>query len=547
MVCFFGGVNINLKLVFSLLSLILVLSVSAVSAEILNDGNSMDLMDNDEIDLNSDILNNYLSDDAPSDVISGGDVPIDNPSGDSSSDDNPFGDDSGSDDIEDTTKNTTLKIISQDDWKIFGVKNYTVKLLDEDSNPISKAKIHFKIKTPKGIFTNKTRYTDKNGIAILVLNFSLRGTYNIEVSYDGDCDYNPAESVDSNVMLYEKTIIRTSTYSYRSSHLIVRLYSTKGYYVPNKKLIISIDNVKYYRTTDSKGQAYIKMPSNKKLIKLNCTFSSLDYYEGSNRIMDLPVYKKTYTKPLVYAILKGKYFKVLLKGVDGKILSNERVKITINGKNFTKITNKKGIAYLKVSLNGDEYAVSISYGNNGVYGPSKNSTVLNVIDPSGQFKRGLNQNTKLSVSKYLSGGGYAKVTASIKRLSKKITGKYSTKLEKATAIYNYVRDNLDYEYYPNSRKGASKTLSTKSGNCCDHSNLIVALCRASNIPARYAHAQGCRFVRSGHVEGHVWAQVYVGGRWYSADGTSYRNRLGHVNNWDTKSYSRLHIYRNIPF
>jgi hypothetical protein len=53
--------------------------------------------------------------------------------------------------------------------------------------------------------------------------------------------------------------------------------------------------------------------------------------------MDLPVYKKTYTKPLVYAILKGKYFKVLLKGVDGKILSNERVKITINGKNFTKI------------------------------------------------------------------------------------------------------------------------------------------------------------------------------------------------------------------
>ena len=148
--------------------------------------------------------------------------------------------------------------------------------------------------------------------------------------------------------------------------------------------------------------------------------------------------------------------------------------------------------------------------------------------------------------RYLSGGGYAKVTKSIKKKSRKITRKYSTKLEKATAIFNYVRDTLGYSYYANSRKGASKTLKTKFGNCCDHTNLIVALCRASKIPARYAHAQGCRF-SDGSVEGHVWAQIYVGGRWYSADGTSYRNSLGHVSNWNTKSYNRLHIYRSIPF
>ena len=119
-------------------------------------------------------------------------------------------------------------------------------------------------------------------------------------------------------------------------------------------------------------------------------------------------------------------------------------------------------------------------------------------------------------------------------------------MEKATAIFNYVRDNLGYSYYANSRKGAAKTLKTKRGNCCDHANLIVALCRASKIPARYSHAKGCRF-GSGLVTGHVWAQIYVNGRWYSADGTSYRNSLGHINNWNTKSYRKLHIYRRIPF
>lgn len=288
------------------------------------------------------------------------------------------------------------------------------------------------------------------------------------------------------------------------------------------------------------------MPSDKKSVKLSCSFSASDYCEASSLSMALPVYKKTYMKSLVYAILRNQYFKIILKGVDGKILKNERIKFTIDGKNYYRTTNDKGIAYMKVKLKGNAYRVYFSFDNNGIYGPSSTSSILNVIDPSGQFKKGLNQNTKLSVSKYLTGGGYAKITKSIRQLSKQITGKYKTKLEKATAIYNYVRDNLGYSYYANSKKGAAKTLKTKKGNCCDHSNLIVALCRASKIPARYSHARGCKF-GSGVVTGHVWAQIYVGGRWYSADATSYRNRLGHINNWNTKSYRFKGNYRNIPF
>ncbi|MBR4396922.1 MAG: hypothetical protein IKS93_03610, partial [Methanobrevibacter sp.] len=358
---------------------------------------------------------------------------------------------------------------------------------------------------------------------------------------------NAAESVNSTVILYENTIIKTpKKYAYRSSNFTIKLVSSRGGVISNQKLIIFVDGVKYTRTTDSKGQVYIKMPSDKKSVNFNCTFSGGDYLVNSSLSMKLPVYKKTYTKPLVYSILKGKCFKILLKGIDGKILKKERVKFTIDGKNYTRTTNDKGIAYLKINLSRNAYKVRFYYDNNGIYGPSSNSSTLNVIDPSGQFKKGLNQNTKLSVSKYLYGGGYATITKSIRALSKKITGKYSTKLEKATAIFNYVRDTLGYSYYSNSKKGASRTLKTKSGNCCDHSNLIVALCRSSKIPARYAHAKGCKF-GSGLTTGHVWAQIYVNGRWYSADGTSYRNSLGHISNWDTKSYYRLRIYRNIPF
>ena len=499
--------------------LIFLLSVSAVSADSMDDENSLTLVNASEFSIIGD--NEDLND-----------VDLDS---------------SDSDDEEPILKNTTLEIISQDDWEIYGNEDYYVKLLDENNDPVSQALINFRIENPEGKFIYETAYTDDEGIAVLALDLSTGGIHNIQVSYDGDLNYNPADSVYSNVIFYENTIIKTpKDYSYIASDFTVKLVDSKGQALSNQILIIYLDGVKYDKTTDSNGQVYLRMPSDKNYVEFNCTFEGEDYYLGSSLSMKLPVYKKTYTKPLVYTILKGKCFKILLKGIDGKILKNEQVKFTINGKTYTRTTNDKGIAYIKLKLPRNRYKVIFSYDNNGVYGPSCNSSYLEIIDPSGQFKKGLNQNTKLSVKKYLSGGGYAKITKAIRKLSLRLTSKYSTKLEKATAIYNYVRNNLGYSYYANSKKGAAKTLRTKRGNCCDHANLIVALCRASKIPARYAHAKGCKF-GSGLVTGHVWAQIYVNGRWYSADGTSYRNSLGHIKNWNTKSYKRLHIYRNIPF
>ena len=539
------GVTINYKFALSLLLLILLLSVSAVSADSTDDENSLNLVNDDAIsdisdngNLNDDGLDNADSDDLG--VIDGViDGAID--SGTNSAIDSDDADE------EPALKNTSLEIISQDDWEIYGNENYYVKLLDENNDPVSQALINFRIENPEGKFIYETAYTDDEGIAVLALDLSTGGIHNIQVSYDGDLNYNPADSVYSNVIFYENTIIKTpKDYSYIASDFTVKLVDSKGQALSNQILIIYLDGVKYDKTTDSNGQVYLRMPSDKNYVEFNCTFEGEDYYLGSSLSMKLPVYKKTYTKPLVYTILKGKCFKILLKGIDGKILKNEQVKFTINGKTYTRTTNDKGIAYIKLKLPRNRYKVIFSYDNNGVYGPSCNSSYLEIIDPSGQFKKGLNQNTKLSVKKYLSGGGYAKITKAIRKLSLRLTSKYSTKLEKATAIFNYVRDNLGYSYYANSKKGAAKTLRTKRGNCCDHSNLIVALCRASKIPARYAHAKGCKF-GSGLVTGHVWAQIYVNGRWYSADGTSYRNSLGHIKNWNTKSYKRLHIYRNIPF
>jgi hypothetical protein len=54
-----------------------------------------------------------------------------------------------------------------------------------------------------------------------------------------------------------------------------------------------------------------------------------------------------------------------------------------------------------------------------------------------------------------------------------------------TRIYEYVRNEIDFEPTYGSIKGAVGTLASKSGNAFDQASLLIALLRASGIPARY--------------------------------------------------------------
>lgn len=134
--------------------------------------------------------------------------------------------------------------------------------------------------------------------------------------------------------------------------------------------------------------------------------------------------------------------------------------------------------------------------------------------------------------------------ATIKNLAKTITAGKTTAKAKATAVFNWVRDHLSYTFYYNTRKGALGALSSRTGNCVDTSHLVVALSRAAGVPARYQHGT-CKF--SSGTYGHVWAQLYVGGKWLYADAISNSNTLGTIKNWNLKSYTLHGTYASLPF
>ena len=154
---------------------------------------------------------------------------------------------------------------------------------------------------------------------------------------------------------------------------------------------------------------------------------------------------------------------------------------------------------------------------------------------------------KESLKKYLSSSRNCQIgNKEIKALAKKLTSTLKSDFDKGKKLFNWVRDNIQYKKYRNTRRGAVKTLQSKKGNCVDQSHLLVALSRAAGIPARYVKGDKCRFT-TGYVSGHIWTQILVGNKWVVADPTSSRNSFGKIKNWNTKNYVLCGKYSSISF
>ncbi len=96
-------------------------------------------------------------------------------------------------------------------------------------------------------------------------------------------------------------------------------------------------------------------------------------------------------------------------------------------------------------------------------------------------------------------------TPDIKQTSEKITEGIINPVEKAHAIFNWIRDTMQY-VYPPPKRGAVAALHTLKGDCGQYSDLFIALARSAGIPAR----PQCGFIFLPDSNGyHVWSEIYL--------------------------------------
>jgi transglutaminase-like putative cysteine protease len=87
------------------------------------------------------------------------------------------------------------------------------------------------------------------------------------------------------------------------------------------------------------------------------------------------------------------------------------------------------------------------------------------------------------------------------------------------AICDWVKDNVDYIVGSSSLTyGARDVLANRAGVCRDFAHLMIALCRALNIPARFVTA----YTRYNEPppDFHAVVEVYLGHQWYLFDASA---------------------------
>jgi len=100
------------------------------------------------------------------------------------------------------------------------------------------------------------------------------------------------------------------------------------------------------------------------------------------------------------------------------------------------------------------------------------------------------------------------------------------------AVIAYVHRIVQFGYgFARPTKTALDVYTERTGVCRDFQHLAITLCRALNIPARYATGYLGDFavpVSDSAMDFSAWFEVYLSGRWWTCDARHNRQRLGRV-------------------
>ncbi len=104
-------------------------------------------------------------------------------------------------------------------------------------------------------------------------------------------------------------------------------------------------------------------------------------------------------------------------------------------------------------------------------------------------------------------------------------------MQRVHAICDWVHQNIEYRFGSGrSDISASEVVQRGYGVCRDFAHVVVALCRAFNLPARYVtgHLPDIAYLDTGSpMDFHAYGEVYLG-RWFTIDARFNVPRIGRI-------------------
>lgn len=237
--------------------------------------------------------------------------------------------------------------------------------------------------TINGVTYNKI--TNDKGEARLSINL-FPGVYNITVLFEDDGNY--VKSLNTNKIVVLSKII---TKFVDNNKFIVKLVNDDGTPKTNASLAIIANGVQYNRITNGSGEARL----NVRLNPNNYIFAVTDGQEVVSSSVNVLSTIETSDISMFYK--DGTKYSVKLCDLDGNIMPNKNVAITINGVTYNKVTDSNGVAYLNINLNPGTYSVWATYGDKTVCNTvSISPMVVSMVSSSVNIQQGTFYKVKFS-------------------------------------------------------------------------------------------------------------------------------------------------------
>ena len=259
-------------------------------------------------------------------------------------------------------------------------KTYTITLKDANNNGIAKQKVTIKLNGK-----TYTKTTNSKGQASITVKFDSLKTYTVSASYKGSTIYKKASASGKIKVAKTTTKITAPTvsmFSNEGSSYTITLKTSDNKALAKQKVTIKINGKTYTKTTNSKGQASVTVNlSNEKNYTVTANYAGTAIYKASKATGKITVskrvssviesYNRTFSKdsPIDYSIT--------LRDDSGNALANQTVSYSINGANFSKITDENG--KIKIDFEnqaGNLFTVVMNYAGTGnIKSTSKTNTV----------------------------------------------------------------------------------------------------------------------------------------------------------------------------
>ena len=173
-----------------------------------------------------------------------------------------------------------------------------------------------------------------------------------------------------------------TTYPNSNAAYTVTLTDINNNPIANEQLTFNVNSKSLKATTNSKGQASIRINENPGTytIKVSYAGDDIDYAPSTAqaRITVNKASTKIAASNYAMFVKKADYYKLTLRDANGNPIAKQKVTIKVKKKTYNVKTDAKGVAKVKLKLKKGKYKVQMSYKGNSQYKASKATKKITV-------------------------------------------------------------------------------------------------------------------------------------------------------------------------